>query len=300
LSHREFVASVGSVNTGLLTLATVTVNPGLPASFPWLSQVASAYETYQFDKLNFIYAPAKGASTAGVTSLAMEYDVSDADPASQMELLSNSRAVQDSIWKSLTYAASMSDTAALGKRRYIRSGSVPSGNDARTYDVGKFLCGTTAADATAAVVGNIFCEYSVTFYTPQRDVSGQASARSAKIVGTTGLDKDHIFGTVAATVTGNLPVTAITNTLTFNTVGEFLIQVKATGTGLNTATGAITGTNCTATALDATYDSANQVWIESYRVTVPVLGATALLAFGAATTVSAFVCRVATYAYANA
>jgi len=296
---REYVTPVSALSTGALSLTTVTINPGLGASFPWLSQIAGAFESYQFNSLKFEYVPSRNATKDGSVHLALEYDVADSAPGSVSEFMANTRAVTDSIWKPVTYTSNLRDANVLGVRRYVRPGAVPSGKDARAYDIGNIYVGTSGADASA-VYGNLYVDYNITFYTPQRDVAGAASARSAKVAGNTGVDKTHIFGTTAATVTGDLPVSAITNTLTFNAVGQYLVIYDMIGTGTGSASTAVTGTNLTWTRISGVANGADTNYVQYAIVTVVSPGATALFDQSGATTISAESFRISTYAFANA
>jgi len=302
ISHKEYLGEVtSSAVLNAFAVGSYTINPGLSVSFPWLSQIAPAYESYQFEKLDFIYEPSISASTSGVVALAVEYDVSDSDPSNKGDLMSNVRAVRSAVWQRAVYSSNLIDAGVMTKRRYVRPGAVPSGDDPRSFDMGKLLVGTSGIAANTNI-GEIYAQYTVSFFTPQKDNSGLASARSAKVVGAAGVDKTHLFGTSAATITGNLPISAITNTLTFSAPGEYLVATYGTGTGTNGATGTPTATGCTvSTITPAVNDSGtNTSFLFTYRVTVPTSGATVAIDNSGATTISAFVARVATYAYANA
>lgn len=302
IHHKEYLAEVQSAAAAnTFAASSYIINPGLSSSFPWLSQIAPAYETYQFEDLCFTYEPSISAATSGVVALAVDYDVSDSDPTSKGDFMSNARAVRSACWQPSAFSTRQIDAAVMTKRRYVRAGAVPANNDPKSFDVGKLLVGTAGFGAGPINSGEMYVEYTVSFFTPQKDSSALASAKSAKVAGLSGVDKTHLFGTVAANVTGNLPVTAITNTMTFGVVGEYLVTTKCTGTGTNGATGAATGTNCTVSVLDAVNDSGtNSTFLFQYRVSVTVPGATVVFDNSGATTITAFTARVGLYAYANA
>lgn len=60
--------------------SALTVNPGLVATFPWLSAIALSYSKFCFKFLRFIYVPQVSTSTNGVVFIDILYDASDAKP----------------------------------------------------------------------------------------------------------------------------------------------------------------------------------------------------------------------------
>jgi len=56
---------------------SVAVNPGLPASFPWLSGHAQLYEKFKVHRLIFRYKNLKGTSSAGNILMSFDYDTLD-------------------------------------------------------------------------------------------------------------------------------------------------------------------------------------------------------------------------------
>jgi len=80
-SHREFVADVTSSTS--FSSTTYPINPGNPVLFPWMSQVASLYEEYEFLGLIFEFRTTCGTSNTaatpgmGVVVMATDYDCYD-------------------------------------------------------------------------------------------------------------------------------------------------------------------------------------------------------------------------------
>lgn len=53
------------------------MNPALATSFPWLSKIAGAYETYRFRKLKFSYVPQCSTTSSGSFGMYFDYDPTD-------------------------------------------------------------------------------------------------------------------------------------------------------------------------------------------------------------------------------
>jgi hypothetical protein len=303
IAHTEYFAEVTASSTiGAFAVTQYAINPGSAVMFPWLSTIAPSYESYRIQKLSFNFEPSVATSTAGVVQLAVDYIVKDSAPSTKLELMSNAHAVRSPPYASSSYHLDQKDAGTLGTRRFVRSGAVPSGTDPKTYDVGNFLVATSGFAAASTVAGELYVSYIVELITPQLDQASIASAISAKVVsGAAGVDKTHVFGTGSATVTGDLPVTATVNTMTFQTTGEFLIETQAVGTGVNTLNEVPTitgGTSAVASAIVANAAATYQLWSRVLKITS--VGATLVWDFSGATTISAVTCRISKYAYANA
>jgi hypothetical protein len=296
VTHREYVAEVSSVASGNFAVSSYTINPGLSVSFPWLSQVAPAYESYQFEKLEYVYEPSISASTSGVVSLAIEYDVSDSDPTSKGDMMSNTRAVRAACWQRASYLSNMIDAGVMTKRRYTRAGAVPSGKDARAFDLGRLLVGTAGFGAAVVNSGEIYVDYVISFYTPQKDTPGLAMAHSAKIVSGAGIDKTHTFGTGAATVTGDLPVTATVNDITFTQPGEYIIACSGTGTGMIGPTVTVSGAAAT-TAIDNLANAAGTSEILYRKVRILNSGEYIRFDYSGSTTLTAHTAYIGVLSY---
>lgn len=71
-THSEFVTNIVAtapigVTTTPFQQQQFLINPGLPSSFPYLSQVASAFQLYKFDALIYTFKPLTGEG-AGITN----------------------------------------------------------------------------------------------------------------------------------------------------------------------------------------------------------------------------------------
>jgi len=297
IGHCEYV---GDFTGGAsFSVSGAPINPGISELFPWLSYIAMIYESYMFHNLRFVLVSLRPTSESGQSYLAIDYDAADAAPSSKFEMLNYKDASAAGVWTVNTMKASGRDEEALGRRRYVRNGSLSSNLDIKTYDVGNLFIAFSGL-ASSVSAGSLFVEYDIELFTPQFSLSTIANAYSSKIVASTGVSKTAIYGT-APTLSGGLNVSAVGNTLTFNQPGQFLITHKVTGTGITA------GTTVSTTGSTASVDQhmnaysgnggGTAAWYE-WIVDVTEKGQTLLTDWsGIVTTATALSAQVAPYLY---
>jgi hypothetical protein len=226
--HREYIADVAGV-VGF-SAVTYAVNPGIAATFPWLSTVADRYESYKFHKLHFVFETDKSASTDGSVQGLIDFDAADSAPTTKANFMGHANAVRSAVWQEFRFDAKAKDLHKFAAERYVRAAALASNLDIKTYDVGNFFMGA-AGCADTSVVGELYVEYDVELTTPQLNPA-------ALSVPTATLQVFRQGGTLAATnVCGSAPTTygaayatAATNTITFTSAGTFVIEIYAAGT----------------------------------------------------------------------
>jgi hypothetical protein len=119
---------VGS--TAFAVGSSITCNPGLTSSFPWLSGHAQLFEKYKIHKLIYRYKNLKGTSSAGNVLMAFDYDSLDAPPSTAIAMTQSTKYVDGAPWRIFELEIP-SDNRTL----FTRSGPV-AGADYKTYDMG--------------------------------------------------------------------------------------------------------------------------------------------------------------------
>ena len=170
ITHKEYVKDlVSSASTG--AMEKVEINPGLLNTFPWLSKLATAFESYTIDRLSFIYIPNLGTDVDGTVAIAPDYDPEDDNSLlSKAEILSFADCVRGAIWGPLKMTCSKQN---LQKRKtyFVRTGDTT--KDKRLTDALQLLIYTNDQDVPdGKVYGELWAEYTITFYTPQREREG--------------------------------------------------------------------------------------------------------------------------------
>lgn len=296
--HREFIADLQT--TATFSTYSGSLNPGLSGLFPWLSRLAPMFESYSFRRLKFHVVPMCSSTTAGQIFMAIDYDAADAAPSSKTEMMSYAGATPMGLWQPFSMAATGRDENTLGRRRFVRAGDVPTNTDIKTYDVGSLFVGSAGAAGTATT-SSLYVEYDVDLYTPQFSISALASATSAKVTAGGTVSKTSWLGT-AATKIGDLAVSALTNTLTFTKVGQYLVDLLIAGTGLVDGVNPVVSGSASITSTVGTLANAGGT-AASYSAIVEITEPGQTLALdwnAAATTVTNSTSRIGQYAYANA
>ncbi len=292
-TRRELVQQV--VGTAAFSAVNYPINAGLGQMFAWLSSEARRFEKYRFRKLMFEYVnsvgPADATNAGGNVAFAVDLDVLDAVPASLQGMMQNENAMVFSPYDKIRLVVDPADLARRGWL-YTRVGGVPSGADAKTYDLGSFILAQTGTSTNG--LGNLFVEYEV-----ELDVPQEAPSVSQKSTGTTSLTASALVGADAANSAGSVAtwVASSASTFTCAVAGSYLFAHKFVGTVLATS-GSAYGNTGTATV----NSSANQYCIDSGAllgeglvVVTAQVGQTFIPSIASATTVTSSVWRIAAY-----
>lgn len=266
--HRELLGSV--TGSTLFAIAnTIALNPGLPGSFPWLSNESLGWECYHFNRLRFEFITRTGSTTPGSVMLLVDYDSSDMPPVSEQVASSYTGTQEDAPWKDITINLQPSAMGSLGPRKFLRAGANPANTDIKTYDSGTFFVATV--DGTAIPWGKLWVEYDVTFYTPQL-ISNTIFAAAIKGSSTSPATA-NTFGGPSAVLVGNTNMAVIAgNTITFPTPGQYLLSYGAVAGAIVFNSIAITA--AAGNAVGGYYDQSAATFITAwYRIDVGTPGA---------------------------
>jgi len=289
ISRKEYIGDVA----GSVAFATTqySLNPGLIATFPWCGQIAPNFEEYDTLQIELCYEPESASTATGTVIISFDYDALDAAPTTKQQALEFADSVRVAPWAPASLVLKTQDLRKRG-RLYTRSGAVPSGADAKTYDLGNVFV-STQGQASTANVGEFWIRYRFLLATPQLN-SGIALALSAKVTGSGSVTKTSVFGT-AATISGGIAVTASGNTLTFSAPGQYLATFYEAGTGI--ATGGADAFSGTATVVAGTQlvNAASTAGEGNYTINVTAGGQTVVMT-SLSTTVTAYSVSLSTYA----
>jgi len=211
--HREYITDI-TASIGFIS-SQYAINPGVSATFPWLSQLAVNFEEYsirgmifEFKTMSSDVVLSSNATTAlGSVVMATQYDALDA-PFSSKRVMENYE-FACSAKPSVTFDHPIECKRSLdfATHLYVRSGTFP--GDRRLYDLGIFQIATTGMQANAGVIGELWASYEVELYKP-------------KIGYSTSLFNDHYqltnatsaapFGTVFVPTSGSFGFSIITGT----------------------------------------------------------------------------------------
>lgn len=87
--HKEFILTVKNQTADYFT--TLQINPGNPAMFPWLSNIAMGFEQYRIKGMVFHYVPTSGSISStqalGWVALQTTYRSGNSKPSTKQEML---------------------------------------------------------------------------------------------------------------------------------------------------------------------------------------------------------------------
>lgn len=233
IRHRELISSV--TGSAAFTVAnSFSVNPGLSATFPWLSVMAQAWEQYEFNDLKFCYYTRTGTNVPGSLMMAFDYDAADAPPSTEQIASSYEGVVEDAPWKDICCFVRKLSMAGMVKRRYTRNGPLSANLDVKTYDVGQLHLITL--DGTAVPWGKLWVEYDVTFYLPQLPPTGSVIYGGSVSGGGTMSGANPLGTLPTLDPQANGLTVNDTSVVTLPNAGDYLVTFQLTGTTLTAVT----------------------------------------------------------------
>jgi len=174
ISHRELVTSYNVLGNkpNFQVGTTLSINPGLVASFPWLASQAQGWEKYRFKRLSFHFVTRSGTSNPGVVIMAPDYDASDPAPVNELLLTSKKGCKEAAQWQ--TFMIEL-DKKLLGRECFVRVGNLGFNQDVKLYDIGNLYVGDVGTTQVAgAILGSIWADYEVELIQP--DISNVISS----------------------------------------------------------------------------------------------------------------------------
>lgn len=236
--HREFLQDVsGSV---AFSLNNYPINVGLEGSFPWLSSIAANYEEYVIEGIiyEFVSTSADALNSTntalGSVILATEYNAANPNFINKQQMLEYEFATSGRPSESQCHIVECARRETVLSELYVRTGSVPSGQDQRLFDLGNFQIATVGMQA-AAVIGELWCSYKVRLLKPKLvagPFGGEINWYRAEA--SAGISTSAYFGssrTLGANNTVLVTVGATTLTFPQNLVeGNYLVTYAVAGT----------------------------------------------------------------------
>jgi hypothetical protein len=243
ISNKEYVSDVfGPGVAGGPAIAfqntAYPLNPALQSVFIWLSQIACNFEEYEFKQLLFHYRSTVSEATnntsgqVGTVIMATNYNSALSNFADKQTMIEYAHAASCRITDHMTHGVECDPTkSALGNGiLYTRANPVITGQDLKTYDLGKFQLAISNCPAAynGFPIGELWVEY-------------VCELRKPKVFSSRALDTDQdIFCTPNAATTSYVGGSPLGTTLgvpaSLFTGQQNNIGCRLTVTAANTAT----------------------------------------------------------------
>jgi hypothetical protein len=281
LTHREYIGDIyGPANN--FSNQVFALNPGLNSVFPWLAQIASNYEEYEFKQLLFSFRSTTtdiGSSTTGqcgTVVMCTNYNASAQPFTDKQQMVEYAYAHSVKSTESMEHGVECDPKKLNHNKLYVRNAPLGDNQDIKTYDHGLFqiaVCNSPSGFANNPI-GELWVYYSVTLRKPKLfsgrglDILGDYFTTSNTLVSTNPLlvgelnSTNGIFNALAAdaipsnllaceknSLGGTITTTAVRNQLKYTFPNNFVgaIRVSAYMTQLNAASG---GTGVASIALN--------------------------------------------------
>jgi len=230
VSHREFISKISSSaadQNSFIIQPPIHLNPGLQDSFPWAAVTANNYESYIMTRFVVEFKPQRPTSTPGQIAMFIDYDAADEPPSSELVFKNSANATTTNVYNPLTLRSGASQLQKGIKMKYTRN-SPKLGQDIKTFDFGNLYIATTGVGANQ-VIGDLYFNYSVMFFTPQLlDLSSQNLIPDEEIYTRLGTTNNPLGD---ADFVGDQIITKTEavggSTLTFNRDGYYLLNLAA-------------------------------------------------------------------------
>jgi len=175
ITHKEYVQDI--TGSSLFVNNGYPINPGDPALFPWLSQIAANYDEYEFHGLIFHYRTvttdlSTTSSQLGTVMMAVNYNGAAPLFKTKQELLQYVGSKDVKISQDLAFGVECDPKQnGLGPILYVAvNGSVPVGEDPKTYFLGQFQIATNQT-VTTGQIGELWVTYKVVLRKPKLSVA---------------------------------------------------------------------------------------------------------------------------------
>jgi hypothetical protein len=163
IKHSEYIGDInGSAN--FTVQQTIAGNPGLPNSFPWLAQIANAYEKHKILRVSYRFETEAPTTYTGSVFLSPEFNPQDLAPLSKMETFQNEDTVRTVPWRGVCCQIPAKYLKVYNDY-FVRSGPLAVNIDLKTYDP-YILYVCTQGQANANLAGEIWVDYEVELINP--------------------------------------------------------------------------------------------------------------------------------------
>jgi hypothetical protein len=216
--------------------AAYPINPGMSATFPWLSDIARSFQEYEIKGMIYHYIPTSGSAVSSTSSalgsvmIQTSYRATDSAPKSKIEMMNEYCANEIVPFDTMIHPIECDPKENPFAVHYTRSGTIPTG-DLLLYDIGTTFVATQGMQS-AYVVGDLWVTYDIELRKPivTSNVTGLSGYFSATWLSPSA---STIFPGSYATQIGNLPLTFAGRTITVpkGLSGTFVIWVHINSTG---------------------------------------------------------------------
>jgi len=251
LSRVEYMGDVICSGTaGAFNNVTYAFNPGIMLN--WGASMASLFQEWRLDGAVVSFrsraSSYTSSTTLGTVMIAMDYNATASAFTTKQQMQECGGVASSSIDRDCDCYIECARNQTPESTLYVRTGAVPSGQDAHNYDMGLLQVATSGC-AASANIGELYISYRITFRKPV--AVGGSMIPSAHYTLTTPTDAAP-FGTARTKVVDTIGATFTNTVMTLpaGTSGIFWLHRYLVGTTASVAYPAITLSNATGVTLE--------------------------------------------------
>lgn len=176
--HREYIGDVPS--SAAFVIAALSINPGLPGTFPWLSQVAENFEEwvprgiiFEYKTMSSNAVVSTNANAAlGTVIMATEYNVANPVFGNKQQMENYEWATSADPSRTQIHPVECSKSQNPLGTFFVRTTANPAGTDLRFYDLGLFQIASQGMQSNQTLIGELWVSYEIELRKP-RILTGQ-------------------------------------------------------------------------------------------------------------------------------
>lgn len=184
--HHEFLGDVGG-SGDFVRRFRLPINPGNPATFPWLSTMAVLFEEYKFHGLIFEFKSTSGVAVSSTNSalgtllMATQYNVYQPDFVSKQQMDSYEYTVTTRPDCSALHPVECDPRLNGRDQFFVDTSQFAPGGDLRLTNMGTFYIYVAGQQANLTSLGELWVSYDVELIKPRlaANVQGASEANSA-------------------------------------------------------------------------------------------------------------------------
>lgn len=245
VAHREYIGDVsGSFG---FTNTAYSINPGVATTFPWLAKIALNFEEYEMLGLIFEFKSTSATAIAstntalGTVVMATDYNVDSTLFSTKQAMEAYQYSCATSPSASVIHPVECAPSENILKNMFVRTSAVPTGEDARFYDLGLFQLATQGMQATATI-GELWVSYHVKLRKPKLVLSTAFASSGHYTANIFTGSSDFGSPTIVTGTSTDVVVSTVSGDLRFlfPTPGNYLITTVAVPNASAVLSGAFT------------------------------------------------------------
>jgi len=179
IRHKEFIGNVQP--TTPFTVTAYDLNPGMDTTFPWLSQIAPAFQQYKWRGIIFTYKSTSADLVSGTNPslgsiiMATDYNAAQMPIRTKREMLNYEFSTTTKPSNSTLHMVECARSQTTNNDLFFtRDGEVPQNQAKSLYDLGTFYIATDGMQSPGdsdAQIGELWVSYEVEFLKPKFSLS---------------------------------------------------------------------------------------------------------------------------------